>query len=370
MTLLDSPQRFLRAGAAAFAAGSLFLVSACGNGADTSTSSESSSSASASGDGISIVTSTSIWADIAKEVTSDGASVEAIVTGNDIDPHHFEPSAADIAKAKDADLIVAGGGGYDAWLYQAVDQDKVIHALPLTEHHHHHGEGEEGHDHDHGHSHSHSHSHEGEEGHDHDHGHSHTHSHEGEEGHEHHHHGDREGAETNEHVWYDVDALIKVANDVASRVKQIDSSAKVDSDSIDARLGKLKQRISKLPHLHTAQTEPIADYLIGDSEIHDITPEGYRASSLNHAEASAADLKEFLDLIESGDLDFLIYNPQTETDLTKKIHDAAEAKGLPIVEIAETPEADQNFLDYFESVVEQLEKQADAASSHKEQKAA
>ncbi|MCF4007149.1 zinc ABC transporter substrate-binding protein [Corynebacterium uropygiale] len=362
MAFSDSSQRIIRAGAAAFAAGSLFLVSACSDGSssDSSSASSENTSASASADGISIVTSTSIWADIAKEVAGDGTNIQAIVTGNDVDPHHFEPSAADIAKAKDADLVVAGGGGYDAWLYQAVDQDKVIHALPLTEHHHHHhGEGEEAHEHEH--------SHEGEEAHEHEH--EHGHSHEGEEGHEHHHHGDREGAETNEHVWYDVDALIQVANDVASRVKQIDSSAKVDSDSIDARLGKLKERISKLPHLHTAQTEPIADYIIGDSEIHDITPEGYRESSLDHGEASAADLKEFLDLIDSGELDFLIYNPQTETDLTKKIHDAAEAKGLPIVEIAETPEADQNFLDYFESVVEQLEKQADAAS-HGEQKAA
>ncbi|MBZ8176424.1 zinc ABC transporter solute-binding protein [Corynebacterium sp. 3HC-13] len=338
MTRSKTSQRIIRTGAAAFAAGSLFLVSACSN---NSTSSNSSSSAAASGDGVHIVTSTSIWADVAKAVASDGVTVDPIVTGNNIDPHDFEPSAADIAKAKEANLVIAGGGGYDAWLYKAVDEDKVIHALPLTDHDHH--------DHDHGEA-SQS---QTEESHSHDHKH-------GEEGHNHT-HADREGAETNEHVWYSVDALTQVANDVASRVKELNPDAKVNSDDIDARLAKLKDRIAKLPHLHVAQTEPIADYIIKDSELHDVTPEGYRSATLNESEPSAADLQAFLELINKGELDFLIYNPQTETDMTKQIHDAAVAKGVPIVEIAETPDSNQNFLDYFESVVGQLEQQAKAA---------
>ena len=125
----------LRATATLLAAGGLLLT------ATACSSSDSQDSAAEPGaqKKISIVASTSIWADVAQAVadTASGVDIEVkpIVEGNGVDPHHFEPSAADIAKAEDADLLVVNGGGYDSWIYQAVsEQDNIISALPLTDH--------------------------------------------------------------------------------------------------------------------------------------------------------------------------------------------------------------------------------------------
>ena len=141
-----------------------------------------------------VVASTPVWGDIAKAVIEsvDGAektfSVETIMENKDDDPHGYEATAADIAKAKSADLIAANGAGYDNWLTDNADDAPIVSALPLAAAHtHDHGEDDHGRDHDH-------------EGHDHEHDH---------EGHD---HGDDEhahdrGSGQNPHDWLDMDIV-------------------------------------------------------------------------------------------------------------------------------------------------------------------
>ena len=321
-------------------------LSACSSGDD---SAAGGSDAGSDKETIHVVASTSIWADVAQAVvdtaqTEVNIDVHRIVNGNGVDPHHFEPTAADIARANDADVIIAGGGGYDAWLYQAVkNQDEIIHALPLTEHDH--GEHDHGHDeHDHG------------EGHDHD------HAHEGEtvtmdeakkiaaE-----HPEQITNIDGNEHVWYDAAAIEKVATDVANLVNEANPEAKATADPLVERVEGLKSRIEKLPQRNYAQTEPIADYIFKYTDSTDATPEGYRKATVAEGEPTAADLARFLEDIKQDKIDLLIFNPQTETDMTKRIRAAAEDKNIPVVEIGETPPEDTNFLDYYEEVVNALE---------------
>lgn len=312
---------------ALLATGSLLLTTACGTG----TAGEDTDG----DDTISIVASTAIWADVAEAVVdSERVEVQAVVEGNDADPHSFEPAAADMARAAEADIIVVGGGGYDAWLYDSQDESKIIHALPLTAHDHSHDE-EGAHDH-------------GEE----DHSHDHDHSEEGE-----HDHGAEglSGLESNEHIWYDTSAVTQVAEDIADRVAELDPEGTADTAAFTEDLAGLHERIHDLPAVRVAQTEPIADYILSHSDISEITPEGYRASSLSHSEPTAADLAQFLELIEAGDLDLLVYNPQTSTDLTDRIRTAATDAGIPVVEIFETPQQGENYLDFFHGAVDRLE---------------
>lgn len=255
-------------------------------------------------DGLSIVASTAIWADVASAVAPD-AEVSAIVGDANVDPHSFEPAAADLAGAASADVVVANGGGYDAWLYKAVDQEKIVHALPLVE----------GHDHDH-------------EGHDHE--------------------GELETVDGNEHIWYDTDAVTIVAEDIAAATGG-------DASAVTEEMAALKAKIEALPAINVAQTETIGDYIIDDSHMTDVTPEGYRQTQLNHGEPTAADLAAFLEVIESGEVDLLLYNPQTQTDLTGQIRDAALDAGITVVEIGETPPADMDFLEYFHQIVDALD---------------
>lgn len=276
---------------------------------------------------LSIVASTAIWADVAESVvSSEDVEVTAIVEGNDADPHSFEPTAADIARTAEADLIVVGGGGYDAWLYDNQDETKIIHALPLT-----------GHDHDH-------------TAHEHEHG---TDPAAAAEGHSHS-HGETGSIDGNEHIWYDTAAVTRVAEEISGRVQAINPDVVTDTTEITTELADIHSRLHTLPEIRVAQTEPIADYLLAHTDLTEVTPAGYRSASLSHSEPAAADLAKFLELIDSGELDLLIYNPQTQTDLTERIRTAATEADIPVVEIFETPEAGENFITFFNSAVDRL----------------
>ena len=366
MTTSLSRQSWRRPTALLFAAtlGAASLT-ACSSSGDNS---DGDAGAGSDKETIHVVASTSIWADVAQAVvdtaqTDVNINVRAIVTGNGVDPHHFEPTAADIARANEADVIIAGGGGYDAWLYQAVkNQDAIIHALPLTEHSHDHAHDHGDHDHAHD-EHEHAHDeHAHEDGHDHAHEHAHDHAHDVEtvsmdeakkiaaE-----HPETITNIEGNEHVWYDAAAIEKVANEVATLVNKTNPESKATANPLVQRVENIKERVEKLPARNYAQTEPIADYIMKYSDSTDVTPESYRKATVAEGEPSAADLARFLEAINQGEVDLLIFNPQTETDMTKRIRSAAEDKDIPVVEIGETPPENTDFLDYYEEAVSALE---------------
>lgn len=299
-----------------------------------SSNDDSATSAGKSEDTIKVVTSTKVWADIADAVTDDEkVSIDPIIASNDIDPHSYEPAAADMAKVEDADILVAGGGHYDAWLTSSLRDAKdkvIISALPQ----------EEGHNHDHDH-----------EGHEHDHE---VHEHDGEghddhEGHEHHHHD----GEANEHVWYDTDAVEETAEQLAEALTKL--GAKADTKAVDKEIKDIEEAKSKLKAAKVAQVHPLADDILKDTKVEDITPKGYRQSTLNESEPSASDVNEMLKLIESGELDYLIDAPQTHDQVSQRLVEAAKAKGVKIVDVFESPSADQSFFDLYKQTLSDME---------------
>lgn len=236
-----------------------------------------------------IIATTSVWADVASAVT--GEDVEAIITGDAVDPHHFEPSAKDLARIKQAETVVANGGGYDAALYTAAEQDRIVHAIPLVDGDHH--------DHDH----------------------------------------------DIEHAWFAPEKVRQVADEVAERVGG-------DAGVVDKRISAIEDKLNAAP-LNVAMTEPIAAGLVG-AKLRDVTPEEYAQASVNHQEPSASAVAKFLTQIETGQLDLLFVNPQSTNSATERLADAAKTHNVPVVEIRETPPAGMDFLDYFEQVVDQI----------------
>ena len=254
-------------------------------------------------DNAEIVATTGVWADVASAVT--GSDVDAIITGDAVDPHHFEPSAKDLARIKGANTVVANGGAYDAALYTAAEQDRIIYAIPLLDEHEH--------DHEHAHDHAHM----------------------------------PDSLDELEHAWFAPEKIRKVAEDVAERTGG-------DASDVKQRIGGIQSKLNAVPHVHIGMTETIAAGLVWGTELHDITPEEYVKASLNHQEPSASAVAAFLEQIERGELDMLFVNPQSTNSATQRLADAAKAHNVPVVEIRETPPAGQNFLDYFEEIVGQI----------------
>nr|WP_120491776.1 zinc ABC transporter substrate-binding protein [Corynebacterium lactis] len=350
-----------------------------GLGACAGGETNSAGSTGAAGDGtIKLVASTKVWADIADAVTDDKkVSIEPIIESNDIDPHSYQPTAADMAKVEGADILLAGGGHYDAWLTSSLKDKKdktIISALAIDEHAHDHA-------HDHG-AEGHDHAHEGETteatdahaGHDHEaEGHDHSseskapeatdaHDHEA-EGHDHAHEGeaadahaghDHGNAETNEHIWYDTDKVDEVAHQLADALKA--KGAEANTDAIHKELKEIKDSKSKIKAAKVAQIHPLADDIISDTKVEDITPEGYRKATLSESEPTAADVNEMLKLIESGKLDYIIDAPQTHDQVSERLLEAAKAKGVKVVNVYESPSKDESYFDLYKRTLSDMEK--------------
>ena len=349
---------FLRTALAASAAVGLTMgLAAC---SDDSANADGNGGDAGSGDTVKIVTSTKVWADVAQAVIGDaeGVEVEPIIASNDTDPHSYQPTAADMALVEQADVLLAGGGHYDAWLTEAASSDSA--AIILTaidgDGFDGHGHGEEGHEEE-------GHAEEDPEGHDHsaeatdeeghaEEGHDHGEEAPEEEGHEGHDHS----TEVNEHIWYDTDAVKSVASTLASEINAHWDIGASDEDVVK-RLDEIDERKAKLPKSTTAQTHPLADDILAGTKIVDDTPEGYRRATLSESEPSAADVAAMLETIESGNLDFLIDAPQTRDQVSERLVKAAQAKGLRIVNVYESPGANESFFDLYDRILDDLEQE-------------
>lgn len=68
----------------------------------------------------SVVTSTTILADLARQIGGERITVTSLLPAN-VDPHDYEPSPADVIALEDADLIVLHGLELDTWVDPLVE---------------------------------------------------------------------------------------------------------------------------------------------------------------------------------------------------------------------------------------------------------
>ena len=318
-----TPRRTLRTALAGAAALTLTLgVTACSGG---------SSDADADNADVKIIASTAVWGSIAEQVVDDATdagstldvSVSTVLSGTDGDPHEYEATARDIADIRDADVVLGNGAGYDNWLTDnaASDAEVITAAEPG-----------EAHDHDHGHGHG----TDEDADHDHDHG------------------------DTNPHVWFDLDTVREFADNLASYLHSVDGSFPESATGVTRDLDEVSARLDKLPAAKLLFTEPVALDLINGTALTDVTPEGFADAVLTESEPSAADLASARDLIADGGVDVLVTNSQSQTAASTQLVNAAKDAGLTendaVINVNESPDNDQSYMDYLDAVVSGLEK--------------
>lgn len=232
-----------------------------------------------------------------------------ILSSKDDDPHEYEATARDIATVKDADIVVANGAGYDNWLTDNVEEGTpLVTAQPLAEGHDH---GHEGHDH----------------GHD----------------------------ATNPHVWFDLDVVSEFEKKLSVELHKLNSDIPESDDDVTKKTDELKQRVEKLKGKNVILTESVAAELIEDSNLKDITPEGFAHAVNNESEPSAADLAATRQLIKDKKADILITNEQSETPAASQLTEAAKEAGIKVVNVNETPDEGQDYFEYADALIKQLE---------------
>ncbi|MEO9199280.1 MAG: zinc ABC transporter substrate-binding protein [Antricoccus sp.] len=260
----------------------------------TGCSSNSSSNSSSTNISINVFASTNVWGSVVKAVGGPQVSVTSAITKPEQDPHNYEVTAQDKLAAKSAKLTIVNGGGYDDWATKVITSSgtsaKSINAVDVS------GLAKPG------------------------------------------------DKNFNEHVFFSIGAVQKIADKIAADLGMIDSKSKQkyldNATAFSAKLDALKMQAAGVgtsrPELTAVATEPVVGYLLADMGIDNVTPANFVAQSESDAGPSAATLNDTVKVITEGKAKLLVLNGQTEDSVSSKLSDAATGAAVPIVKVYET----------------------------------
>ena len=279
--------------------------------------------------GLTIVSSTNVWGDVASSVGGDLVQVVSIIDSFSQDPHSYEASARDQLAVNDADVVVANGGGYDSFidtLAEAAGNSNVVYAyLP-----------EEGKEEDHAAEEDHA----TEEGnHDHDHAHG------------------------NEHVWYDFHVVEDFATRLAEQLRTLDpdNAAQYTANLEEFLVGieSLEERAaavaSSVSDAKVISSEPVADYLLAELGLTNITPESFSQAIEEELDVSPADLLEIQNLISTNSVNLFVVNIQTGSVQIDALVELAEANGVAVIQVSELLPEGLGYLAWMEQNISAIE---------------
>ena len=273
--------------------------------------------------GLTIVSSTNVWGDIASSIGGDLLQVVSIIDSFSQDPHSYEASARDQLAVNDADLVIANGGGYDSFidtLAVAAGNSNIIYAyLPEEGEEEDHATEEDGHDHDH------------------DHG--------------------------NEHVWYDFHVVEDFATRLADQLKTLDpdNAAQYTANLEEFLVGieSLEERAAavagSVSGVKVISSEPVADYLLAELGLTNITPESFSQAIEEELDVSPADLLEIQNLISSNSVDLFVVNIQTGSVQIDALVELAESSGIAVIQVSELLPEGLSYLAWMEQNISAIE---------------
>ena len=284
------------------------VVSALGLAACSSNTSSTGGSATASGPSpataktapISVVASTNVWGDIAKQVGGEHVDVTSILSDPNTDPHEFEASAKTAAALSKAQFVVENGLGYDDFMTKLLAASPNSSRLVLNA-------------------------------------------------------ADAmkfSGKDANPHIWYDIAAVPEVANAVADQLGKLDpadsatftANAKAFDDSltpISTAIADIKAKHAGAP---VGYTERVPGYLMETAGLTLATPASFAQSIEDGTDPSVADNAAMDAAISGKTIKVLLYNGQVTSPATDAVKKLAQANNIPIVGVTETlPPTDKDF---------------------------
>ncbi len=243
---------------------------------------------------VNVVVSVDQWGDIVSQLGGGCAKVKTVLASSSVDPHDYEPSPADAVTFQDAQLVVVDGGHYDEWATKlaasSAPNAPVVNAIETSG-------------------------------------------------------ADDQSEGTNPHVWYSPAAVTGVADAVTAQLSKLAPRRgrllqgpsrrlhRVAEATTTARSPRSRppRRARRTPPPRACSTTwPLR------SACRTGRPRDTRPRSSNEADPSPADLDAFHKLLAAKGVDVLIYNTQTEGSVPEQIRSAAQAAGIPVVNVTET----------------------------------
>jgi zinc/manganese transport system substrate-binding protein len=280
---------------------------------------------------VDVVASTSVYGDIVGTIGGDKVRVNSIISRTSQDPHSYEATTQDKLAVSKAELVLENGGGYDDFLHKLTDDTGLDHGVVLNASELSGLAPEEaagasaGPDAD-----------------------GHTHS----------------PAGFNEHVWYSLPAMARVADAVAAKLAELEPSSaesfRSNASAFKASLGVLETELAEIKAsaagAPVAVTEPVPLYLLEAAGLENETPAEYTAAIEADTDVPPAVLNAATELMGSGSIRLLAYNQQTEGPQTLAVKEAAAAAGVPVVDFSETLPDGLSYLQWMTENVDHISK--------------
>ncbi|MFQ4147273.1 zinc ABC transporter substrate-binding protein [Arthrobacter sp. LAPM80] len=268
---------------------------------------------------ISVVASTNVYGDIAQAVGGAYVEVHAIISKPGADPHSYEANAQDKLAVSKAQIGIENGGGYDGFFGQLaagqLNDKEIINVSELS--------------------------------------------------------GLDTGADFNEHVWYSLPTMAKLADELAARFSK---ALPADASAFTAQAGAFKDKLTGLDTRLAAMkktrdgegvaiTEPVPLYMLEQAGLVNKTPAKFTEAVENGSDAPVSAVTDTMALLASKSIVLLAYNEQTGSPQTEQAKSAAVAAGVPVVNFTETLPQGSSYLAWMAANVSNLEQVLNAAAA-------
>ncbi|WP_378144171.1 metal ABC transporter solute-binding protein, Zn/Mn family [Cnuibacter sp. UC19_7] len=253
---------------------------------------------------LSVVASTDVYGSLATAVGGDQVAVTSLIDSPTKDPHEFEASARDQLAVKDADLVIANGGGYDDFLPQMVEAGGSSPVMVSV--------------------------------------------------------ADVSGypaAGLNEHLWYDVPTMERLVDALADRFGDLDpDDAAVftaNATSAKSQLAALASAEEDLAESYRGQrflaTEPLALFMLDAIGLVDATPPGLQDAVERGGEIPPDEFLQAIELATGGTVELVVHDTQTPTAQANALVENAKNAGTPTVALSETLPKDEDYFTWMKA---------------------
>lgn len=237
-------------------------------------------------DKISIVTTTNVYSDIAKNIVGKYGTATAIIDKSSTDPHDFDPTTADAKKLTKANIIVANGLGYDSWmnkLAKSVNKKPVLVGEDLM--------------------------------------------------------GLKKG--DNPHIWYNLNMPTDYVNYLVKRLSKLDKKHaayfKANGEKYLAKVNEIKKLVKsdKSDKKTVFVSEPVFDYALEEAG-YKVGDKDFEEAIENGTDPSPKMINKMNSEIKEKKIAFFVNNTQASSSTVKTFVKLAKKNNIPVLDVRET----------------------------------
>ncbi|NMR20249.1 metal ABC transporter solute-binding protein, Zn/Mn family [Cellulomonas fimi] len=249
------------------------------------------------GEPVQVVASTDVYGSIASFVGGDLVQVTSFISDSGADPLEYESTPADAVAVRQAQVVIYNGSGYDQFMPQLIEGAggiaSIVNVSELSD----------------------------------------LSS-----------AAEAAGEESNEHFWYDLetvqDLAVTLAAELGEAVPDEVETFEANAAEFNAQLDGLRDQLAQISAenggTRIAVTEPLANNLLQDAGLENLAPAEFQQAIEEGTDPSAAVLQQMLTLFDDDPVAALVLNTQTQSAVTDQVRQAAEAAGVPVVQMSET----------------------------------